>query len=104
MNHHSTLRAQRIPILGLGAGLLLAALATFALAGAVSSAGPGALSKGPIPAAAADGRGGLDISQIPAFVQVWDRDGVTIAGYVPKGLLFAVDAASDGLKATTAGR
>ena len=44
--------------------------------------------KGPIPADATPAEGGqINEALVPDFVSAWDRDGVTIAGYVPKQIL-----------------
>jgi hypothetical protein len=40
--------------------------------------------KGPIPPDARDASGHLIAERVPDFVPVYDRDGVNIAGYVPK--------------------
>ncbi len=70
-----------LPSIAMGVGFALSILII-----ASASAAP-STSKGRIPAAAFLSNGELDARLVPDFVSAYGRDGISIAGYVPKEYL-----------------
>jgi hypothetical protein len=75
-----------VPVVVVAFAFLIVMTAVAFLAPRPSAADPGHPTTGPIPPAAYLANG-IDAALVPDFVPVWDRDGTTVAGYIPKAYI-----------------